>query len=76
MNMNYTLIFIANVYMILKNRNIKMADFEKEIQVSPGYLSRCKNGKRKISIDTALLICQHLDIEFKTLIDPKLCFFF
>ena len=74
--MNYTLIFITNVYIILKNRNIKMEDFEKEIQVSPGYLSRCKNGKRRISIDTALQICQYLNIEFETLIDPKLCFFF
>jgi len=76
MNMTYTKIFIDNVYIILKNKNIKMADFEKEIQVSPGYLSRCKNGKKRISIDTALSICKYLDIDFETLIDPKLCFFF
>lgn len=51
--------FSRNVAYIAKQRG-GILHLEKEIGVSAGYISRTKNGKRKISLETAIMIADAL----------------
>ena len=51
--------FSRNVAYIAKQRG-GILHLEKEIGVSPGYISRTKNGKRNLSLETAIVIADAL----------------
>ena len=58
---------IKNAVFLCKVNKKKIGDMEKEIGVSPGYLSRCK-GWKTISVDTAMRIAKYLDLTLNDLI--------
>ena len=56
--------FIENVYFLAKARNIKIGDLESACGVSPGYLSRLRQGEKNIApgADFLLSVAEQLSV--------------
>lgn len=60
--------FVINACYLLKQKGIKIGQFEKEIGISSGYISRCKSDNKKISLDLAIKISNTLGITIDEII--------
>lgn len=45
-------------------RKISIGDLEKSVNLSPGYISRCRNGKVYMSINAIEVISNFLGVDF------------
>lgn len=71
-NREFTLKFLDNLFKILEIRGIFVSDFEKDCGLSAGYISRCRNGGKSLSIDSVGLMLTKLGIRPYLMLDPCL----
>ena len=71
-NREFTLKFLDNLFKILEIRGISVSDFEKDCGLSPGYISRCRNGGKSLSIDSVGIMLTKFEIKPYLMLDPNL----
>ena len=56
--------YIKEIILECTRRDIAIGDLEKSVDMSPGYISRCKKGKKRMSIDAIKVISNFLGVNF------------
>lgn len=56
--------YVKAISIECSNQKIAIGDLEKGVGLSPGYLSRCKKGKKRMSIDSIETISKFLKVDF------------
>lgn len=56
---------------LLKLRNMNIQELEEAIGISKGYISRCANGKKLLSIDIVVNIANYFGVTVDDLINCK-----
>lgn len=60
-----------NIEFIAKTHELPaktISDIEKAAGLSKGYISRCRSGKRRLSIDAVVAVSNYLNISIETLL--------
>lgn len=64
--------FAGRIKIIVRDRFIKMGDFENQVGVSAGYFSRISSGEQKsISLYTAFKVCSILKMRVDEILNYK-----
>lgn len=64
--------FYNNVKFLCKEKALSLADIEREIRVSPGYLSRVVGGRKDLGVVKAYHIAEVLDTPLTDLLETEL----
>ena len=68
---NASAVLASNVELEAKRKGGTLADVEKALGCSAGYISRAKAGKKKLSLDFALELAEWCEMDLYDLIDPE-----
>ena len=69
--LNKKLLF-ENITFLLREKGMKIGELEKEAGVSPGYISRSKDGTSKPGIEFIMKVAEVLDVSVDTLLNVNL----
>lgn len=68
---NWNKIFFSNVKYVLRMNNIKVSDFERDLGLYVGYISRrCSGEHENITLNVIVDIINALGVSFSDLVDP------
>ena len=67
-----TVIFLENVKYYLKKKKMRISDFEKELGIDRGRLSRIENSRHGITLDLACNISKKLGQSIDEMIEKNL----
>lgn len=63
--MEITRKFVKNVREIAKSKKLKVGEIEKQVGVTPGYLSRFDKSESEMRIDIAFKFCEAVGMSFE-----------
>ena len=69
--MDYSILY-ENIEGLSKKYGMKMRDLEESLDISVGYISRCKNGRKSISLDTVCKLARIFNVSVDDLISKRL----
>ena len=64
-------VFIKNLLKVVRSRGLKVGDVEKQANMSPGYISRLKNGNNAFSLETAYKLSNIVGVTIDELLDTE-----
>lgn len=63
--------YAREIVLEANKRNIRIQDLEKSSGLSAGYLSRCRNGTKHLSIESINAVSNYLDVDFVNIVRQK-----
>lgn len=55
--------YVKEITLECLRRDITIGDLERSVDMSPGYISRCRKGKKRMSIDAIKVIGNFLGVD-------------
>lgn len=68
---NISRIVALNIELLAESNGEKISDIEQKLNVSPGYISRAKTGKKKLSIELCCKAEKYFNISLYSLISEE-----
>ena len=60
---------VENIYLLIKEKDLKIGDVESKSGISTGYLSRLKDSKTNINIESLYKIANYLNVTIDSLVN-------